>query len=111
MHTISNSVNSFDSIPFKQYAEEFEVVDSSQISLVVPQTDAVKQILDSIDYVGVGVMRELQEYACSLYKWEIERLLEQHVVSISDNGIYYLKNTDYYDENIGILFESKDYFI
>lgn len=110
-HTISNIAHSFDSIPFRTYSEEFEIVDSEQVSLVIPQTEEVKQIIDNIDYIGLGVMRKLQEYTCSLYKWELEKLIEQHVAGVSDTGIYYLKNIDYYDENIGILFESPDYFI
>ena len=56
-------------------------------------------------------IRKLQNYTSSIYKWELDELIRQHVVKMHTSGVCYLENIDYYDENIGILFEAQDYFL
>ena len=70
-----------------------------------------KNIIESLDYAGMNAIRQLQDYACTIYKWEFDELLRQHVLKMHDTGVCHLTNTDYYDENIGILFEAQDYFL
>ena len=110
-YTISNMTNDLKSIPFKEYAEKFEIIDSAQYSIVIPQNEECKNILNAIDYVGMNDIRKLQNYTASVYKWELDDLIHQHVVEMHVSGVCYLTNTDYYDENIGILFEAQDYFL
>lgn len=42
---------------------------------------------------------------------EFEDLFRQHVVEDYGSGIWCLTNLDYYDENEGIRFEPKDYYL
>lgn len=110
-YTMSNITHHIDSIPFREYAEKFELIDSAQYSVVIPQNEECKNILESIDYVGIRDIRKLQNYTSSVYKWELDDLISQHVVKMHESGICYLTNIDYYDENVGILFEAQDYFL
>lgn len=110
-YTMSNMTKDIGSIPFKEYAEKFELIDSAQYSVVIPQNEECKNILNALDYIGMSHIRKLQNYTSSIYKWELDDLLRQHVVEMHGSGLCYLKNIDYYDENIGILFEAQDYFL
>ena len=53
----------------------------------------------------------MQPYVCSVSKREFESLVEQHAVEDFDTGIWCLTNQDYYDKEVGILFEGKDYYL
>lgn len=98
-------------IPFKEYAEQFELIDSKMVSLVVPRDEKSRQLVDDLKYKQRIEERKLQKYTCSLYKNELEELMNQHVVDDFGTGIYCLTNLDYYDAEVGILFEGKDYIL
>ncbi len=53
----------------------------------------------------------MQKYLCSVSKTELENLKSQNAVKDYGQGIYCLANPDYYDENKGIVFTGKDYYI
>jgi CRISPR-associated endonuclease/helicase Cas3 len=53
----------------------------------------------------------LQKYTCSVYPYELENLKKQGVVNDYDSGIWCLTNSDYYDNNTGVIFEASDYII
>ena len=110
-NTIHQECTDIFSIPFKSYAEKFEIIDSRTISLVVPRDDLSKKIVKSMEKEKKGDPRALQNYVCSLQQSELEDLLQQHVVDDFDTGIFCLINMDYYNENIGVLFEAPDYII
>ena len=57
---------------------------------------------------GFGSPRRLQKYCCSVHPYEFETLLKQHAVEDYGTGIYCLTNPDYYDAEVGIVFEGKD---
>ena len=110
-NTITQDCKDIASIPFKQYAEKFELIPSRTVSIVVARDDKSKKIMESLRFIGTGASRQLQLYACSVYHWELDDLIRQHVVEDYGTGIYCLTNMDYYDKDIGILFEAKDYWI
>ncbi len=112
-HIISRDCTNLTSIPFCKYAEKFEIIDSKAIAIVVPRDEMSQQIVESLRFGGGGVNlgRKLQKYTCSVYQNELDDLIRQHVVDHFGTGILCLTNPDYYDEEIGILFDAKDYFI
>lgn len=99
------------SIPFKTYSESFELIDSKTVSVVVPRDEHSRQLIDSLPFSGQAAVRKLQNYVCSVYRWELEDLIRQHAVKDFDTGIYCLMNPDYYDTETGIKFEGTDYYI
>ncbi|MEY8338867.1 CRISPR-associated helicase Cas3' [Lachnospiraceae bacterium 62-35] len=110
-HTITNQCKSLDSIPFKTYAEAFDIIDSRMVSLVVPQDEDSRKLVETLQYTGVGAVRKLQPYACSLYQRELEDLCRQHAADDFGTGIFCLTNMDYYNPEIGVTFEAKDYMV
>lgn len=110
-NTITQKCVDIKSIPFREYARKFEMIDSKTVSVVVPQDEKSKYLVENLRYGGMGAVRELQLYTCSVYQWELEELLRQHVVDDFGTGIYCLTNPDYYDTDTGMLFEAKDYWL
>lgn len=110
-NTMHQACADIASIPFKQYAEKFALIDSRTISLVVPRDEQSKRLIEALRYTKTGNGRQLQNYTCSVRLKEMEDLLSQHAVDDFGTGIFCLTNKDYYDENIGILFEATDYFL
>lgn len=110
-NTMHRECSNIMSIPFKKYADKFELIDSRTVSLVVPRDEQSKKLVEEMKYTKVGNMRRLQNYTCSLRQKELEELIRQHVVEDYGTGIYCLTNGDYYDENKGVLFEASDYFL
>ena len=108
MHQICSNLTS---IPFKEYAEKFELIDSRQVSLVVSRDDQSEKLVEVLRYTKAGNARKLQNYTCSITQKELEDLIRQHVANDYGTGIYCLTNKDYYDEYKGVLFEASDYFL
>ncbi len=98
-------------IPFKKYADEFEIIDSKTISIVTAQDERSRRLVREIQCTGKGSERSLQRYAFSVYQNEFDSLLAQNVVDDFGSGIWCLTNNDYYDKEMGITFEAKDYIV
>ena len=111
MNSISEKCSDIRSIPFKTYSEEFEIIGENTISVVVERDNVSKSLIDNIRFAGVANQRDLQKYAFTVYRYEFDELYKQHIVDDFGSGIWCLTNNDYYDENIGVTFEAKDYFI
>lgn len=110
-NSISEKCSDIRSIPFSTYAHDFEIIDSNTISVAVERDDQSRRLIEEVKNKGFGNHRKLQKYAFSVYRYEFELLFKQHVVDDYGSGIWCLTNSDYYDENIGVIFEAKDYFI
>lgn len=111
--TITQNCSGIADIPFAEYAKNFELIDSKTIPVVVARDEQSRKIVDSLKYTGgsLGVVRRLQKYTCSVHQKELDSLVQQHVVDDFGTGVLCLTNTDYYDENTGIIFEARDYFV
>ena len=110
-NTMHQACSSIESIPFKKYADKFELIDSRMVSLVVPRDEQSEKLVEEMKLTKAGNARKLQNYACSLRQKELEDLIRQHAADDYGTGIYCLTNVDYYDENKGVLFEATDYFL
>lgn len=110
-NTIHRWCNDIRCIPFRTYAEQFRIIDSHTVSLVVPRDDLSRELIEELRITGIGKVRKLRKYACSIYQNELDDLIKQHAVDDYGTGIWCLTNPDYYDENLGIQFEACDYFL
>ena len=110
-NTMHCMCDDFRYIPFKEYAKNFELIDSRTVSLVIPRDEKSRRMVVDLKYKQTANERNLQNYTCSLYKNELDDLIKQNVVDDFGTGIYCLTNLDYYDEELGLLFEASDYFL
>ncbi|MCD8311404.1 MAG: CRISPR-associated helicase Cas3' [Firmicutes bacterium] len=111
--SIGKDCLSIRSIPFEAYAENFEIIVSKEIPLIVPSDERCEELIEGIrsGRPENGFAGKLQKYACSVYQSELDNLIRQHAAEDCGGGVYCLTNPDYYDGNTGITFEPKDYFI
>ncbi len=108
MHTRCDAL---ESIPFKTYAEDFELIDTRTVSLMVERDEKSRKLVEAMRFGSRVSVRELQNYTCTLYQRELDDLIHQHVADDFGTGVYCLINPDYYDEELGVLFEAKDYIL
>lgn len=109
-NALGNFCSSIHSIPFREYAERFELIDTRTISVVAVRDDSSRELVEQLKNTGYGNARKLQKYTFSVYLYEFNDLMQQHVVKDYGSGIYCLTNPDYYDEETGVIFEAKDYY-
>lgn len=110
-NTMHKECRLIESLPFKKYAEKFELLDTRSVSLVVPRDEKSRRLVADMPYMKTVPVRKLQNYTCTVYQRELEDLIRQHVAEDYGTGIYCLTNPDYYDEETGIQFEAKDYIL
>lgn len=101
----------FGQIGFKTYAEKFHLIESNTQSIVVGCNEEAKRRIEELQKTQIGNPRKFQNYACSVTQAELDDLVRQHAVKDYGTGIFCLISDGYYDENLGILFEGKDYII
>mgnify|MGYP001864032478 CR=1 FL=1 len=110
-HAMHQECTDITSIPFKKYAEQFELIDTKTVSLVVPQDEKSREMVQALRFSKNGNIRKMQNYTCTLYQWELDDLVRQSAAEDYGTGVYCLTNPDYYDKETGITFEACDYFI
>ncbi|MCC8106010.1 MAG: CRISPR-associated helicase/endonuclease Cas3, partial [Clostridiales bacterium] len=57
-----------ESIPFKSYAEDFEMIDTKTVSLVVERDEKSRKLINAMHFGSKVSVRELQNYTCTLYR-------------------------------------------
>jgi CRISPR-associated endonuclease/helicase Cas3 len=110
-NSISNYTTDVRSLPFKDYAQKFEIIESCTQSIVVVRDEESARMVENLKNVGFADTRKLQKYACSVHRNEFDSLLQQHVIDDFGSGVFCLTNPDYYKADIGIVFEGTDYII
>lgn len=110
-NSISNECKDISSIPFEEYSNKFELIDSKTISIIVPRDELSKKLIEEIKYTHIANTKKLQRYSSTVYRYEFDDLLKQNVLDDYGSGVFCLKNIDYYDSEIGLKFEGKDYII
>ena len=100
-----------ETIPMREYSEKFELIDSCTVSVVVERDEESREMIQRVRFGGKADSRELQNYSCSVYLYELEELMKQGAVSDFQTGTFFLTNQDYYDEYTGLRFEGKDYIL
>ena len=112
-HAMHQFSPDFSVLQFKTYGEQFQLIDSKTVSIVVPTDEVSRSWVSQLSFAksSLGIARRLQPYALSVYSYEFNVLREQGVLDDYGTGIWCLTNLDYYDAETGIQFEGKDYFI
>lgn len=111
-NSVSANCTSFDTIDFKTYSNNFHIIDGNKVtSIVIVRDEKSNSILEQLKNTGMINPRNIQRYCCSVYQNEFDELLKQGVLDDFGSGIYFLTNSDYYDEDVGIQFMGIDYFI
>jgi CRISPR-associated endonuclease/helicase Cas3 len=100
----------YDQIAFKDYSENFNLIDSKTESVMVPCNEESGKMAKALSCGEKINIRSIQKYCCTVYPYELEELIKQHAVA-EYNGIFALTNTAYYSPKTGIKFQGEDIFI
>jgi len=93
-------------IPFKTYSDNMHVIDSDTVSLIVPQTEECKKLIEKAKYTGFLETRILQDCCCSIYPKELEALTSSGCIS-DINGVSVLNDMAFYDSDTGVRLEGE----
>lgn len=88
------------SIPFADYAEQFSLIDSDSVNVVIPCAEIAADIA-ALEYGGRNLYRKLALYSASVQYYEFKDLWERGVIS-QKGGAYVLEMPCYYDEDTGL---------
>ncbi|MBR0383805.1 MAG: CRISPR-associated helicase/endonuclease Cas3, partial [Eubacteriaceae bacterium] len=101
-------------IPFKTYAQDFKLIEDSNVDLIVPQDSFCCELLEQFEQLKdkvspLFVARKLQPYICSIKQMQFDDLRDQGIIKQFGENIWALKteNMEYYDSNMGILTPSR----
>lgn len=98
-------------IPFRTYADHFELIEKDKtVSIAVAQDEKSKDLQKTLQNTGHVNARAVQPYTLTVRVWQFKQLLEQGVLNDYGSGIYWLTNLDYYNQDTGIVFEGKDIY-
>lgn len=110
--SISRNCKEINMIPFRSYSESFKIVDDRRtVSIAVCRDEYSREIYDVLRRTGVINSRKIRKYSCTVYTQEFEMLLKQKVLDDYGSGVFFLTDDSYYDEEMGIRFEGKDFII
>ena len=105
-NSLEKTNDSLYDIELRSYA--VKLIDSPAVSIVVNQDEISNRLLEECRYGMKNNGRQLQQYCCTVYPYELDQLVEQGVVEELNCGIHVLTNNDYYCSETGIQLQGKD---
>lgn len=104
-NTIANNANTPDSIPFRSYAESFELIKDESTGVVINNCDETAKSLELLSFGKLSEKRRLQKYTVSLRKNEFVKMLSEGLISDAYNGVFVLSDNAYYNSETGLNLE------
>lgn len=103
-YTKSKSCDFYNYIPFRTYTRDvFQYIrDSYGESIVIPQNEKSKQLIQDILDKKLLNMSALQKYTVQVSKKEYEYLLSLGVIEDNNTGVWCLTDESYYEKKTGI---------
>lgn len=92
----------FMSIPFRKYAESFQLInDDDSIAVVVEYDENASKLIARLRAGDMKVKRKLQHYSVPVPKKYINELMKSGLIS-ECNGVCLLTNKKYYTDEMGL---------
>lgn len=88
-----------DSIPFRDYSESFNFIDSDSINIIIP-CDEIEDLINSSQFCKAA-LRKLSPYCASVHYYEFAAMLEKGIISPC-GSVYKLEIPEYYDKETGL---------
>lgn len=108
LEVINDIKANLPSIDFADYAKSFKYIDSATTDIIVSKDNYSEKLLNEyINNPSIGLLRKLQRYKVSVYKYELEKLKELQVVK-KINELYYLSDLNYYKSDTGLIFNEQE---
>ncbi len=102
-NSIANSTKGLDSIPFRSYAEGFELISEDTVSVVIDNCSETAELLAQLHFGGRSVKRKLQRYSVALrVHGEFDKALKSGLLRDTGDGVFVLANNDNYTAETGL---------
>lgn len=90
------------SIPFREYAESFQLInDDDSIAVVVEYDENASELIGKLRAGDMKVKRKLQRYSVPVKKFYFNELMKSGLIS-ECNGVCLLANKNYYTDEMGL---------
>ena len=91
------------SLPFRKYAEGFELIGADTRGIVIPRDEKSKELVQRLEYGEMSVMRALQRYSVSVYGYQLDEILKMGIVR-EINGVLVLEDMSRYSDKKGFVY-------
>lgn len=97
-----------EKIYFETMATEFKLIDDTTTSVVINYGDEVEQLISQLKEYGYSyhLMKQLAQYSISVRDKDLSKLMKAGVVEEIYDNILFIRDTKFYDENIGLKLEN-----
>lgn len=90
------------SIPFRKYAESFQLIkDNDNIAVVVEYDEQAFKLIGELRAGDMKVKRRIQRYSVPVERYYFNDLFDRRLIT-ECNGVYLLSNKDYYTDETGL---------
>ena len=91
----------FVSIPFRTYAESFEMIKDHTTGIIINNCTETEKLLKQAGYGDITARRKLQQYTVSLRQYELEKAMRSGILT-QTGGMLVLSDPAYYSEEVGL---------
>jgi CRISPR-associated endonuclease/helicase Cas3 len=97
-----------EKIYFETMATEFKLIDDTTTSVVINYGDEVEQLISQLKEYGYSyhLMKQLAQYSISVRDKDLSKLMKAGVVEEIYDNVLFIRDTKFYDENIGLKLEN-----
>ena len=95
----------FVSIPFRSYAESFEMIKDHTTGIIIHNSDETEKLLKQAGYGDITARRKLQQYTVSLRQYELEKAMRSGILT-QTGGMLVLSDPAYYSSEIGLQLDA-----
>ena len=110
-HSLGQDCPKPTQIPFRSYADTFELIDSQTVSVAVARNEESEKLLEQLRLTGQCSVRALQPYTFTVYQYELNQLMQQGVINDYGSGLFCLTSPQYYLPDLGVVLEGTDYIL
>lgn len=96
-------------LQFEEAANNFQLIDDSTTSIVVNwERKNVHSLIEHLQSEGFSytLMKEMAQYSVNVRNNDLKILLEAGVIEEIKEGVLFIRDTDFYDEKIGLITEN-----
>lgn len=93
---------------FETFAKEFRLIDDTTTSVIVNYGDEVEPLINQLknDGYSYSLMRQLAQYGVNVRDKDLLKLMEAGAVEEIYDKVLFVRDTKFYDKNIGLKIEN-----
>lgn len=104
IHALEESATSL-AFPFRDVSENFQLIDSPMVSIIVPFEEVCADLVDEARWKGPSrfLTRQLQPYVVQIYQHEYNELCRLNAIEMIAEQYAVLTEKSLYDDDVGLI--------